>query len=274
MGRWAPYALLFILIAVPGLAFAGSHMAVGGALDLFFPLDADMYGKGLTDNSWGRDILGKEYSVGEDRVQFVGPNRYSVILSPVLIQSYFWDRGPGIELSEQFQYLFFSPNKDVDIGYERFMVPIRLTFKWTFRPDKKVRPFIGAGGGIIYTLTHISGKGLYDQERNPDYTTDDTEDADSGLDGQDDSGARPFFTENREFGRSGWYPGVHATAGVDIKLKYDLALVLGLRYEYVPIETIEVEFVSDGIDEWHWKERKLEGDAGGIAASVGVTYVF
>jgi hypothetical protein len=131
----------------------------------------------------------------------------------------------------------------------------------------------------VYTLTRISGQDLFDQERNPDYPFDDTEDADSALDNEDelengDSDARMYHTETREFGRSGWYPGFHATAGINIMVKYDLALVLALRYEYLPIETVEIEMVSDGPNEWHWKDRTLKGDAGEFAGSFGIAYIF
>jgi hypothetical protein len=99
---------------------------------------------------------------------------------------------------------------------------------------------------------------------------DDTED----LAGSADSSSDRYFTVNREYGEDGWYPTVHAVAGTNLMLNDSLALVITLRYEYMEIESLEVELVSDGEDQWHWNEKKLKGDAGGFGLSFGVNYAF
>lgn len=275
MTRPVLYAFFLFMFLVPSLAFAGSHVGIGAALDGFFPLYTEMYGSRMVDNSWGRDMFGKDWSSGEDRVHFVGPNRYSMIFSPALAQTYFWDWGLGIELTEQIQYLHFAPNKDVDITFDRFMIPMRLTVAWTFFTTKKVRPFAGVGASLNYVVTRVAGKDLFDQRRNPDYYEDDSDDADSAANADDEeNNERAFLITRHEWGLDGWYPGVHGVIGVRVPLTEELMLNVAARYEALPIESIDVAFVSDGDEQWHWEKRKLEGDAGGLGASVGVLYWF
>ncbi len=283
MPRRTLVVLLFLLMmtAMPTLSYAGSHIGVGIALDGLFPIDPKAYGEKMVGNSWGRDMFDKGWSTGKERVEFVSPNTYYMVYSPVLHQSLFWDSGPGIEFSQQIQYLFFSPNKDVDVTFERFTVPLKLTFKWTFlgKTKSKVRPFVGIGGGYTYVITRVAGKDLFDQRSNPDFLYDDSDDADAGLNEEEegelnDSDASRYLTTQNEFGMSGWYLGGSVVTGMDVLLKDDLALSFSLRYETLPIEYLDVELILDGDEQWHWKERKLKGDAGGFGVSVGVTKSF
>ena len=190
----------------------------------------------------------------------------------MLIQTYFWDHGLGIELTEQVMFLHYSPNRDVDIAFDR------LTLKWTFLNDNKVRPFVEGGGSLNYVITRVAGQDLFDQQRNPDYDLDDSDDADSAQN-DDPEGFEPsdearYLTDRHEWGMAGWFPGYHAVAGVQILLKKELALSVTVRYEGLPIESLDVKFVFYSSDQWHWKKRKLTGDAGGLGASVGVTTWF
>ena len=279
MFRRLVFAFCMTILILPAAAFAGSHFSIGLAVDGFFPSNQAMWGEGMVGNEWGKIMYGKEWSTGSDRVQYVGPNRPYMIWGPTLYQSYNWDFGLGLELSEQIQYLHFSPSQDVDVTFDRFMVPIKFTIKYTFLTDQKIRPFLGAGASIIYSISRIGGKDLYDQKRNNDYYEDDTDDFDSGL-SEDvnsenkDSGASAFKTDQREFGIDAWYPGIHFLFGTNFYVKEKLAILLVVRYEVMWLESIDAELVEDGDEQWHWEERKFRGDAGGFGLSLGINYDF
>ena len=277
-----PISVLVILacmgmLAFPAVVSAGSRLSFGAALDGFFPMDTEMYGARMKANSWGRDMYDKSWSTGDDRVHYLTPNRESMIFSPMFFQGMTWDFGLGFEFSEQIQYLHYAPNQDVDVTYDHFMFPIRLTLKWVFNQKGKFRPFIGGGGSYSYVVSRVAGKDLYDRWRNPDYVSEDPEgdddDDDNSSTGNDDE-EKEFLSRPHEYGEDGWYPGFHGVIGADYMLRDDLGLRLSARYEVILIEAVDAELVLDGNEQWHWKERKLEGDAGGVGANFGIMYVF
>lgn len=276
--------VLFLCIAffaIPTISIAGSHIGMDLALDGLFPIDPKMYGERMVGNSWGKDMFDKGWSTGKERVEFVSPNTYYMVYSPKFTETIFWDWGFGIEFSQKIQYLHYSPNKDVDVTFDRFMLPLGLTFKWTFLGESKskVRPFVGLGASYTYVISRVAGKDLFDQKLNPDFLFDDSDDADAGLNEEEegkynDSDASRYLTTQNEFGMSGWYLGGHLIAGMNVILTDELALTLTLRYETLSIESLDVELIRDGNEQWYWKERKLKGDAGGLGVSVGVLKSF
>lgn len=258
-----------LLILCPNFALAKGHFEIGGALDALFPLNLDMYGQGMLDNEWGRVMLDKDFSAGEDRAVYPTPNRPSMIYSPVLIQRMKWDNGFGLELSEGFSFLHFWPNKEADVSYERFMLPIKLGATYTLNRNGRWRPFAGAGVSVTYVSTHIEGKDLQDQWVNENFGMDTSDDEDSGQGGIDDA---EYENRQREIDLMGWYSGFFAMIGTDVMLKDDLALSICARYESVVIDGVDAKLIEDDQEQWHWKEDRIRGDAGGIGVFIGVIY--
>ncbi|MCB9487739.1 MAG: hypothetical protein H6684_03295 [Deltaproteobacteria bacterium] len=268
---WCVFAVL--LLGSPLAAF-GADFGIGADLEYFRPLDPEMYGETMASNTWGRDIKDLSYSTGTDRNQFYGPNRPTGMLVPGLTQEWAHESGFSVKLAEKWLWLVWSPNVDVDIVFQRTMVPIELTPQWTFNKAGKVRPTVFVGGSANYVVTTIDGNDLYDQNRNENYPNETVpEDDDPGASGAAEP--REYFRDKRSFGEDGWYLGAHAGAGVQVELQPGLYLEGTLRWSTIPIESIEAVRVREGNpDDWHWEEKELTGDAGGISASVGVMYFF
>ena len=259
-------AAIFLLVLVsPAVA------ELGAGLELFLPSDPDMYGKGLVDNNWPDYVRNEfDWRSGEDRVQLYGPSSYDRLVSPVLFQRIEFGAGSsfswGFELSERFRWLMFAPAKDVDIVFERKEVPFSLVpfGKLTFG---KFDVMFGAGGSAIYATTSVSGKDMFRQEANPYYDPEDEE--------SDEPRAK---YESQRFGRSGWTFGWLAKISIGFKLKESLRLGLDVEYSGFTLESLEPEIVDDGYDpdadivQFHWKEKTISGDAGGIGVILGISY--
>jgi len=271
MRRLIPALTLLGCLALCGNAWAFPNFSFGASLEYFHPLDADLWGQTMANNSWGRDIAGFKDSVGKDRNSFYTFNRYNGIVSPGLSQSLTWDFGLSVELAERWQWLIWAPNKDVDIIYDRIAVPITVTPKYSFLPTGSFHPTVSAGVGVYYFYTHIYGDDLYDQHRNADFPNE-------GIGTQPDPDIptpKEFFRTPRDFKANDWFVGGHVGAGFDLDLGNQLLLSLAFRYSIVPAESIEAVRVREGnIHDWHWEEGKIKGDAGGVSGSVGLSYMF
>ncbi|MCZ7585222.1 MAG: hypothetical protein M5R36_18850 [Deltaproteobacteria bacterium] len=257
--------------AVPPVQ-ADMGIQVGAALEYFTPLQTEMWGGAMASNSWGRDIAGIEYSTGTARNQFYTYNRYDRMIVPALRQALHWDNGFAVELSESWLWLSWAPNKDVDILYDRVMVPIRLAAKYRFFPTGNFHPTVAAGGGMHYVSTVISGTDLYDQRRNPNY---ESEGQPEGETDETIPAPRQYFRDQRRFAQSVWAPGWHVAAGFEAELSYPISVFLEFRYWSVPMDTIDAVRVREGnAQDWHWEERDVSGDAGGLTGLVGIAYLF
>ena len=89
------------LSALCGSAWAAPNFSLGASVEYFHPLDADLWGQTMANNSWGRDIAGYKDSAGKSRNSFFTFNRYNGIVSPGLTQSLAWDFGLSVELAER-----------------------------------------------------------------------------------------------------------------------------------------------------------------------------
>ena len=258
------FITVVLFLSFASVAFADFHAGIGLKLDSFLPMDQEMYGERLVNREWAPIIVDKDWSVGRDRQQFYGLNRYSYILGPALVQKFSWDFGLGFEISERFSWLLFAPNSEVDINFSRFMLPIQITPRYQFSfANGRFRPYVGAGVGFYYTITNIGGKDMFNQRINPEFDESD-----------DESDEPEFLTPSREFKMSDWYIGYHATVGMDFYLSDRLALNLGINYETVQIKSLDVILVQDGVDEFHWESEEIEGDGGGVVISLGASYGF
>lgn len=262
-----------MVIALAGASSADTYAGFGALLDYQGPLDPEMYGGGMSDNAWGRDLLGISHSHGDARNQFYTWNRPHLLVSPGLDGFYGWDFGLSIHLRTKWTWLSWAPNRDVDIVMDRVQVPVELVPTWSFNTAGRVQPKLFAGGGIQYVSTHIFGRDLFDQRPNPNF--DDETTPEPGADAGDNTPEpRRFFKDDREFGKSGWYPIATAGAGVDFVLSDSARLGASVAYSSQPMETVEAVLVMDGPEAWHWVEKSIEGDGGGIHAGVSIHFTY
>ena len=267
MTRKGLIAITLALVLCPGSAFAFTYLGFGLSVDAFAPMDRDLWGAGMADLRFS-DTIG----VPDTASQYLYPSRETLVFSPVFAEFLKFDNGFDFEFSQQIGYLYLAPNKELDIVFDRLWVPLRLTVHYTFLKTAKVRPFVGLGGGFHYMVTRVSGKDFEDRRKNPDYGLDDSDD-NEGIRAADDD-ERAYFSTNREFGESGWFPGGHALAGVKFMVTDDFALRLAARYEMIFIDSFEVNLVDDGEGQWHWTKEKRSGNAGGFGLMAGFAYAF
>jgi len=180
----------------------------------------------------------------------------------MIFENYLFDFGLCIEFAQQIQYMNYAPSRSVDVSYQHFMVPFRLTLKWVFNRNGKFRPYLGGGASYTYGISQVSGSDLYDRIANPKYL------ASGGGDEPE------YLTRNYKWSVSGWYPGFHGTAGMNIMFRDDLGLMLAARYEVIRLESVDATLVAGDDEQRHWKKGTLKGDAGGVGASVGITFEF
>ncbi|MCC6159994.1 MAG: hypothetical protein IT350_18220 [Deltaproteobacteria bacterium] len=263
------FGVAFACFAVP--ASADTFAGIGAVIDYQYPLDSEMWGATMTDNAWGRDLVGIEHSVGADRNQFYTWNRPDRLIAPGLECHYGWSWGLSLHGDVRWLWLSWAPNQDVDIIMDRVDVPLLATAKWSFNNDGRWRPNVFAGGGVHYVSTRIFGKDLFDQARNPNFDSETLPEPDS-----DEAGNAPeprrWLKESREFARSDWAPSAHAGIGLDVALRESLILAVAATYDVVPMDTIEAVLVRDDADEWHWVEKEISGDGGGIHGAVSIHY--
>jgi len=264
---------LVAFLAAPAVSRADVGFFLGASWEYFWPRDSEMFGESMASNSWGRDIAGISYSTGTDRNQFYTFNRPNRLMSPGLSQSIVWDSGVSIELAERWVWLQWAPNRDVDIVCNHMMVPLTLTPRYRFFPGARFHPTISLGFGYYYFNTRISGDDLYDQTRNSNYE-------DEALVGEDEPPShqpepRRYLRKEREFSRSGWYPGYHGGLGFETQLSDRLSFTLEFCWSLIPVKTIDVVRVREGnVEDWHWEEREISGDAGGLHTTLGISYLF
>ena len=274
MRRIAIVSAVILLAIIPLAAKADLYPVFGASVEFFWPVEPEMYGSRMAPNSWGEDIKGYSYSHGTDRNQFFTPSRFDRMFSPGLTQTVAWDFGLSVELAERWIWLIWAPNRDVDIVYNKTMVPVTLTPYWTFNKGGKLRPMIGAGAGCVYVNTNISGKDLYDQTVNDNYDSEGSpEPGNTGMDNVPEQ--RLYLRKSREFSQEDWIPEAHAVIGLELALNDRLSLTGQLRWSYMKMETIDVVRVSRGNTEsWRWLEQKIKGNAGGAHGIIGLTYSF
>jgi len=274
MRRSAIISAVTLLALIPLAANADLYPVLGASVEYFWPAEAEMYGSRMAPNSWGEDIKGISYSHGTDRNQFFTPSRFDRIFSPGLTQSIAWDFGLSVELAERWMWLIWAPNRDVDIVYNRIMVPITITPSWTFNKGGNFRPVIGAGVGYCYVNTNIAGQDLYDQRRNDNYNREG--DPEPGASGDENvPEQRLFIRESREFSREAWVPEAHAMAGLELGINDRLSVTGQVRWSVMMMETIDIVRISENSsDNWHWEEQKIKGNAGGFHGTIGITYAF
>jgi len=264
-------ALAGIAIALTLFWVAPASAEIGIGFEVFVPSDPDLYGKGLVDNNWPDYVRNEfEWRSGEDRVQLYNLSSYDRLISPVLYQRLNFGAGStfswGVELSERFRWLIFAPAKDVDIVFERQEIPLYLT-PFVRLSFGKFDALLGAGGGAIYATTEVFGKDLFKQEANPFYDPEDEESEEPRAE-----------YKSQRFGRSAWSFGWMAKLGFGYEITPTLRLGLDFEYSGFSLESLEPEIVDDGYDpdadvvQYHWKEKTVNGDAGGISVILGIAY--
>lgn len=263
-------SILFLWLFITSASAFSVELSSG--LEAFFPLNPDLYGKTLINNNWPDYVRSEfDWRSGEDRVHLFTPNSYDRLFSFYIAQRANFGTnkslGWGIELSERFRWLLFAPAKDVDILFERQEIPISLVpfVKILFG---KFDTIVGAGGSAVYHTTQIFGKDFYKQEENPFYDPNDEE-----------SEEPKAIYDSQRFGRSAWSFGWMAKVGFGYNLKNSMRLSLDIEYSSFSLESLEAKIVDDDpekkaeIAEYHWKEKTLKGDAGGISVILGVSYI-
>ncbi|MBZ0273898.1 hypothetical protein K8I61_17805 [bacterium] len=257
-----------IAALAPPVADAQMRLLFGGQLEYQYPIDADVYGGGMRDNTWGRDVRGLTAPTGESRNQYYSFSTHDALFLPGLMQGVRFGEKPrfSFELTESLLWFSYAPSRDLDIVYDRFQIPILATARLRFFPTANWHPTLLAGAGAYYMDTRVSGGDLYNQARNP-AATDEPE-------GEGLPAERNFFRNDIEFRESAWAFGVHAGAGFEVQLLSQLLLVLDVTWSVVPVDTFDVVFVrGDSLDDFHWEKRNVSGDAGGLRGGLGVRYL-
>jgi len=263
-------AIMAVMIVITAAAsWANPDFWVGITLNNFIPINSEMYGGKLIHTEWGKQIEGLSWSQGPSRVQYYGVNRYNYMLSPKLTQAISFDMGLILELSESFTWMMFAPNSEVDIIYQRLMIPLLLTPKYEFKlAGGKVRPYIGAGGGVYFVNTHISGKDLYDKKPNPKYVEQANSDTNKG------NNEPEYIFKTHKFGTERWVPGCQGVVGVNLRATPQLYVNLGVNWSYIPVTDVYAQLNKINQNTWNWESKRKNGDAGGPSLDIGVNYSF
>jgi hypothetical protein len=236
-------------------ALAGFHGNVGLRADAVMRLSPDLYGETMIGEKWAATVEGHPVGPGANDVAYTSLNRPGFQIVPAITERLFFDFGFGVEIAQRFVFVEFAPNRDLSITFRRFALPITVTprYEFAFGEKKQFRPFVGLGGGVHYTTTEIAGFDLYDQTVREDGS---------------------IQRDSRDFSRADWFWSVHGQAGFEWFATDALSIAATVQYEYVSMESIEIDLREDGPSAFHWEEDEVAGDGGGVSVQFGVTYGF